>query len=94
MAKIAITETPTDLIATGGLTADTNYSVKAEMPGGGSASGGYRSTNGPYVRISDSGSSAPTDLLDGYPIGHLDDAIVKSGADGTLWAWTLAELRL
>ena len=85
--KIELSETPTDLIATHGLTAGTSYSVKAELPGAGGASGGLRSWTGPFVRIQDTGASAPTDLNDGYPIGHLDEAIIKSGADDTLWCW-------
>lgn len=54
----------------------------------GAASGGHRSPTGPYVRINDSGSAAPADRSDGFPLRHLEDAQVSAGDDGTLWAWT------
>ena len=86
MAKIALTGTPTDLIATSGLTAGTTYSIKVELP----AAGGQHNLErpiGPFVRINDTGAAAPTDRNDGWPLAHLDEAIISSGDDDTLWAW-------
>ena len=86
MAKIALTGTPTDLIATGGLDAGTTYAMKAELPAAGGHADQYRPP-GPFVRISDEGATAPTDLQAGWPLGHLDEALMVSGTDDTLWAW-------
>ena len=85
--KIALTETPVDLIATHSLTAGTSYAVKAELPAGGGAAHGHRSWTGPFVRLSDEGATAPTDLQAGWPLGQLDEALFSSGTDDTLWAW-------
>ena len=83
---IVVSETPVDLIADHSLTAGTNYTVKAEIPG--SVAQGLKSLTGPFVRVNDSGASAPTDINNGYPLAHLDEAIIKSGSDGTLWVWS------
>ena len=85
--KIELTATPVNLIVAHSLTTGTNYSVKAELPAAGGAAHGLRSWTGPFVRINDTGAVAPSDLQSGWPLGHLDEAIVKSGDDDTLWAW-------